>query len=99
VARTLSYMRATPRYASLLTFTPCDLWLALRGRTLWIAGDSQSQRFYRQLRCFMGGMMEPGARQRRDKPLTDDAKEQQVGGVGWVCGCGELVRQVLAGSS
>ena len=24
-----------------LTFTPCDMWPLLRGRTLWIIGDSQ----------------------------------------------------------
>ena len=24
-----------------LLFTPCDLWPYLRGRTLWVVGDSQ----------------------------------------------------------
>ena len=30
-------------YASFMQFTPCDLWSILKGRTLWVAGDSQSQ--------------------------------------------------------
>ena len=28
---------------SLLTFTPCDLLKLIRGRTVWISGDSQQQ--------------------------------------------------------
>ena len=28
-------------FTELLEFTPCDLWPALQGRTLWIVGDSQ----------------------------------------------------------
>ena len=30
-------------YASFMQFTPCDLWSILKGRTLWVSGDSQSQ--------------------------------------------------------
>ena len=29
--------------ANLLRFTPCDLWPYLRGRTLWLVGDSITQ--------------------------------------------------------
>ena len=28
---------------SLLTFTPCDLLKLIRGRTVWLSGDSQQQ--------------------------------------------------------
>lgn len=27
----------------MMTLTPCDLWPFLRGRTLWLAGDSITQ--------------------------------------------------------
>ncbi|EFN59141.1 hypothetical protein CHLNCDRAFT_137966 [Chlorella variabilis] len=77
VTRTLRYLRSTPRFSSLLTMLPCDLWAAIRGRTLWVAGDSQAQRFYRQLRCFLAGMMEPEARRRRDAPMSDDPAQQK----------------------
>ena len=30
-------------YASFMQLTPCDLWSLLKGRTLWVSGDSQSQ--------------------------------------------------------
>ena len=30
-------------FASFLQLTPCDLWSAFRGRTLFVSGDSQSQ--------------------------------------------------------
>ena len=35
--------RKHPRFDSLLRMVPCDLWRALRGRTLWLVGDSQAQ--------------------------------------------------------
>lgn len=44
-------MRATPRYRSLLEMTPCDLWRSFRGRTLWLVGDSQAQRYHKTLSC------------------------------------------------
>ena len=40
-------------WASILSATPCDLWRFLRGRTLWIMGDSQSQDFFKALQCFL----------------------------------------------
>lgn len=30
-------------FNDILTFTPCDLWPMLRGRTLYFSGDSQTQ--------------------------------------------------------
>lgn len=38
---------------SILSATPCDLWRFLRGRTLWVMGDSQSQDFFKALQCFL----------------------------------------------
>lgn len=60
---TLARLRAAPRFASLLPMLPCDLWAALRGRTLWLAGDSQSQRMYRTVRCFLREFLEPTPRE------------------------------------
>ena len=42
-----------PGYEAMLTMTPCDIWPYLKGRTLWVAGDSISQEFMRGLQCFM----------------------------------------------
>ncbi len=39
----LKMLRHHPRFDSLLRMVPCDLWRALRGRTLWLVGDSQAQ--------------------------------------------------------
>lgn len=35
----LDHIRATPRFQSLMHLVPCDMWQAIRGRTLWLAGD------------------------------------------------------------
>lgn len=40
-------------WESILAATPCDLWRFLRGRTLWIMGDSQSQDLFKALQCFL----------------------------------------------
>jgi hypothetical protein len=37
--------------ATFLTTTPCDLWRHLRGRALWIVGDSMAKDLYRALLC------------------------------------------------
>ncbi|WIA13627.1 hypothetical protein OEZ85_007191 [Tetradesmus obliquus] len=37
----------------MLQLTPCDLWPYLRGRTLWVIGDSMAKDLYRALRCFL----------------------------------------------
>ena len=37
----------------LLTLTPCDLWPWLRGRTLWLVGDSMMQQISKAAICFM----------------------------------------------
>ncbi|WIA12321.1 hypothetical protein OEZ85_012376 [Tetradesmus obliquus] len=40
-------------HRSMLVFTPCELHAYLRGRTLWLSGDSLMQNYYYALRCFM----------------------------------------------
>ncbi|CAL8465497.1 g5033 [Coccomyxa elongata] len=40
-------------FNDILTFTPCDLWPMLRGRTLYFSGDSQTQDFMMAAHCFM----------------------------------------------
>ncbi|CAK0758806.1 hypothetical protein CVIRNUC_002648 [Coccomyxa viridis] len=39
--------------ADLLDFTPCDLWPLIRGRTLWIVGDSHTYDLYHAVACLM----------------------------------------------
>lgn len=36
-----------------LRLTPCDLWAHLRGRTLWLLGDSMMLDFYKAAQCFL----------------------------------------------
>lgn len=38
---------------ALESLTPCELWLRMRGRTLWLMGDSQSWHFYQAVECFL----------------------------------------------
>ena len=40
-------------WESILTATPCDLWRFVRGRTLWVVGDSQSLDLFKALQCFL----------------------------------------------
>lgn len=76
---TLARLRAAPRFASLLPMLPCDLWAALRGRTLWLAGDSQSQRMYRTVRCFLREFLEPTPREAVwDAALARDVSVRRV---------------------
>ena len=54
----LSYYMAGKHgvFDSLLTFSPCDLWSAIRGRTLWVVGDSHSYDLFHALACLLGGL-------------------------------------------
>lgn len=36
-----------------LTLTPCDLWRHIRGRTLFMMGDSMMLDYYKAMRCFL----------------------------------------------
>ena len=42
-----------PGMQEMLTLTPCDLWPWLRGRTLWLVGDSMMQQTAKAAICFM----------------------------------------------
>ena len=42
-----------PGMQEMLTLTPCDLWPWLRGRTLWLVGDSMMQQTTKAAMCFM----------------------------------------------
>ena len=42
-----------PGMEEMLTLTPCDLWPWLRGRTLWLVGDSMMQQMTKAAICFM----------------------------------------------
>lgn len=39
--------------SDILTFTPCDMWPHLKGRTVWFAGDGTQEDMFRALECFM----------------------------------------------
>lgn len=53
VSKQLAWFQSAPRFQSLINAVPCDTWSVLRSRTLWLVGDSQAQRFYRQLVCYL----------------------------------------------
>lgn len=79
VNSTLALLRASPRFASLFSMLPCDLWSVIKGRTLWLAGDSQSQRMYRTIRCFLRDFLEPGPQKAVwDVVLARDTRVRRV---------------------
>ncbi|KIY98626.1 hypothetical protein MNEG_9339 [Monoraphidium neglectum] len=41
------------RGGAALGVAPCDLWPYLRGRTLWLLGDSHSKQLFKALQCFL----------------------------------------------
>lgn len=85
VASQILYWRANPRFTSLLRMVPCDLWRALRGRQLWLIGDSQAQRFHRQMSCFLEPFILPEAYwpepdwRPQGQRLSSDPRCDQVG--------------------
>ena len=55
----LKYYMASEKqgvFGPLLTFSPCDLWPAIRGRSLWVVGDSHSYDLFHALACLLGGL-------------------------------------------
>ena len=40
-------------FHDILTITPCDLFTLVRGRTIWVVGDSQSLDMSKALQCFL----------------------------------------------
>jgi hypothetical protein len=73
-----------PGYEAMLTMTPCDIWPYLRGRTVWIAGDSISQEFMRGLQCFMMEFWDMTVHDIRGEvlegPELEDMRERVLGG-------------------
>ncbi|CAL5221674.1 g3905 [Coccomyxa viridis] len=45
--------RGRPGFKEMLTLTPCDLFSLVRGRTMWLMGDSMMQEFMKAIMCFM----------------------------------------------
>ena len=37
----------------MLRMTPCDLWEVLKGKKLWVVGDSQALDLFKALECFL----------------------------------------------
>ncbi|KAK9825884.1 hypothetical protein WJX81_000941 [Elliptochloris bilobata] len=77
--------------ANMLRMTPCDLWPFLRGRTLWLLGDSITQESMRASECFLQEFW--GAVPPWSKPSANEsaiATSKTAGGVDpW---CMELVQ-------
>ncbi|KAL4448513.1 hypothetical protein ABPG75_005732 [Micractinium tetrahymenae] len=68
VSDMVSRWRSMPeRYQSLLDMLPCDLFRQIRNRTLWIVGDSNAQRFYKQLFCFLSPFLWPPGQNVHDR--------------------------------
>ncbi|BDA49809.1 hypothetical protein COCOBI_14-4290 [Coccomyxa sp. Obi] len=64
----------------LLELTPCDLFPYIRGRTLWLVGDSMMQEFMRALQCFMYEFWDLETKQ-LDRLIADKgATEGLIGG-------------------
>lgn len=78
VSEMVGRWRSMPgRYQSLLNMLPCDLFRQIRNRTLWVVGDSNAQRFYKQLSCFLAPFHWPPG-QSVLSPYTDDHNYQAV---------------------
>ena len=43
-------------FADILRISPCDLWPLIRGRRLWIIGDSHSYDLFHALACMLAGL-------------------------------------------
>ena len=73
-----------PGYEAMLRMTPCDFWPYLRGRTMWVAGDSISQEFMRAFQCFMMEFWDMTVHDIRgeilDGPELDDMRDRVLGG-------------------
>lgn len=58
--------------------TPCDLLPYLRGRTLWILGDSHSKAMYKALQCFLIDFWGQDGNHGECETSTDAAAVQQL---------------------
>ena len=57
----------------ILTFTPCDLWKHLSGRTVWVSGDGTVEDMFKALECFLYEFLEQPVQWR--KPMKLNAKQ------------------------
>ena len=62
-ASVIDYYRgkaAVPNLDAMLVFSPCQLWPLIRGRTLWVVGDSHSYDLFHAAACFLAGLWDHG---------------------------------------
>ena len=65
--------------SDLLTFTPCDLWPHVAGRTLWVSGDGTMEDTFKALECFMYEFLEKPVEWR--KPIKLNAAQKNCLGI------------------
>lgn len=103
VSEMVGRFRSMPgRYQSLLDLQPCDLFRQIRNRTLWIVGDSNAQRYYKQLSCFLSPFLWPAGQNVHDR-FTYDRNYVEVsccwlhlGAIWWPLWLKHLPRSLLA---
>lgn len=59
--------------SDILTFTPCDLWKHLSGRTVWVSGDGTVEDMFKALECFLYEFLQQPVQWR--KPMKLNAKQ------------------------
>ncbi|KAI8471062.1 MAG: hypothetical protein J3K34DRAFT_458522 [Monoraphidium minutum] len=90
--------------------SPCDLWTYLRGRTLWLIGDSHGKQLYKSLQCFLfdfwdGKDCRPTASSDLVKALDDlpwmpgESKCFTIMGGGRICKIGAVLGTSLVNST
>ena len=65
--------------SDILTFTPCDLWRHLSGRTVWVSGDGTMEDMFEALQCFLYEFVEQPAQWR--KPMKVNGKQSNRLGI------------------
>lgn len=65
--------------SDILTFTPCDLWKHVSGRTVWVSGDGTVEDMFKALECFLYEFLEQPVQWR--KPMKLNAKQSNRLGI------------------
>ena len=65
--------------SDVLTFTPCDLWKHLSGRTVWVSGDGTTEDMFEALQCFLYEFVQQPAQWR--KPMKVNGKQSNRLGI------------------
>ena len=81
-----------PGFREMLTLTPCDIFPLLRGRTLWLMGDSMMQVRARALRA---PPVRTQALQRRSRAGTHGGAPGECFPAQWCGGCGERTARLV----